>query len=241
MTYRLTQVPPSRESAVFLDIDGTLLDLAATPDAVIVPPQLPELLRQLAVRQGGALALISGRMLADIDLMFGTGIAVAAEHGAILRNADGGIIWRTPVSPALSSLIAPLRAAVAARPGTLLEEKRFGIALHWRGGPGFAAELTALATSLAAPHPELLLQPAHAALEIRVRGPGKAAALEIFLRDPPFAGLRPVFIGDDQTDEPAIAKALELGGRGLHVGRNFHGGPAAVIAWLEAALEEERR
>lgn len=233
------QLPPPRDCAVFLDIDGTLIDLAATPGAVIVPPRLPALLQRLAVRQGGALALISGRALSDIDSMFGPGLAVAAEHGAILRDAAGRMLETTLLNPALASLIAPLREAVAARPGTLLEEKHFGLAVHWRGAPGFAATLTSLATLLAAPHPGLLLQPAHEALEIRVRGPGKAGALETFLRTPPFAGRPPVFVGDDLTDEPAIARARELGGRGLHVARDFTDGPTSVIAWLEAGLIEE--
>ncbi|OYV38862.1 MAG: trehalose-phosphatase [Acidocella sp. 20-61-6] len=229
-------LPPN--SAVFLDIDGTLLNLAATPNSVIVPPHLPELLRRLSIRLGGALALISGRSLTDIDAMFGLGLAVAAEHGAILRDAAGRALWTTPVDPALASLIGPLRAAVAARPGTLLEEKRLGLALHWRGAPHFSASLTASAIALAAPHPGLLLQPAHEALEIRVRGPGKAVALDMFMREPPFVGRLPVFVGDDLTDEPAIARAGELGGCGLHVGRDFTGGPAAVIAWLEAGFTE---
>lgn len=238
MTYRSPLAPLSRDFAVFLDIDGTLLDFAATPDGVVVPTYLPGLLRRLAIRQDGALALISGRALADIDTMFGSGIAVAAEHGAILRDAAGQFIRNGTEDTALVSLSAPLRAAVAARPGTLLEEKHFGLAVHWRGAPGFAADLTALAMALAAQHPGLQLQPAHQALEIRVRGPGKASALETFLCAPPFAGRLPVFVGDDLTDEPAIARATALGGRGLHVGRDFTGGPAAVLAWLEAGLTD---
>ena len=232
----LLTLPLARDCAIFLDIDGTLIALAATPDAVIVPTGLPALLRRLAVRQGGALALISGRALADIDAMFGPGLAVAAEHGAVLRDAAGHGLQTTPMDPALASLIAPLHAAVAARPGTLLEEKRFGLALHWRGAPGHGASLTALAQALTAPHPGLALQPAHEAVEIRVRGPGKADALARFMCDAPFAGRVPVFVGDDQTDEPAIALATALGGRGLHVGRDFAGQPAAVRAWLGAGL-----
>ena len=233
------QALPSCRCAVFLDIDGTLLDLAATPDAVIVPPHLPGLLRRLALRQGGALALVSGRSLADIDRMFGPGLAVAAEHGAILRDAAGQVIAAAAENPVLASLIAPLRKAVAARPGTLLEEKRFGLVLHWRGAPGQAESLTALATGLAALCPGLTLQHAHEALEICVQGPDKAAALDHFRGIAPFAGRVPVFIGDDLTDEPAIARAIALGGRGLQVQRDFCGGPAAVLAWLETALKED--
>lgn len=239
MTYSSLQAPVAADAAVFLDIDGTLLRLAATPDSVVVPPALPRLLRRLARRQGGALALVSGRAVADIDRMFGPGLAVAAEHGAVLRNAAGAIISSIQASPVIAGLIAPLRAAVAARPGTLLEEKSFGLALHWRGAPGHAAGLTQLATALAAPHAGLLLQPAHQALEIRLRGPGKAGAVDIFMQGAPFAGRLPVFVGDDLTDEPAILRARELGGRGLHVGRDFKHGPAEVIAWLEAALTND--
>jgi trehalose 6-phosphate phosphatase len=235
--YRTPQAPPLRGCAVFLDIDGTLLNLAATPAAVMVPPQLHALLHQLAGKVKGALALISGRSLADIDRLFGPGLSVAAEHGAVLRDASGAIIESLTENNALLPLLAPLRAAVAAHPGALLEQKHFGLVLHWRAAPALAVPLTALATALAAPHAELLLQPAHEALEIRLRGPGKAAALDRFMRSPRFAGRRPVFIGDDLTDEPAIALAAARGGCGLHVGRDFGGSPAAVLGWLSAWLE----
>jgi trehalose 6-phosphate phosphatase len=115
----------------------------------------------------------------------------------------------------------------------LLEPKRFGLVMHWRAAPDAAPSLTARATALVAPHPELQLQPAHQALEIRLRGPGKAAALDRFMRLPRFAGRLPVFIGDDLTDEPAIAHAAACGGCGLHVGRDFAGSPAGVLAWLK--------
>ncbi len=202
----------------------------------MVPPQLHGLLHRMAGVVQGALALISGRSLADIDQLIGPGLAVAAEHGAVLRDAAGQIIEILPESEALAGLVAPLRAAVAAHPGALLEHKRFGLAVHWRAVPAAAASLTALAGALAAPHPELLLQPAHQALEIRQRGPGKAAALERFMRLPRFAGRKPVFIGDDLTDEPAIALAAARGGCGLHVARDFGGSTARVRGWLEQWL-----
>ncbi len=204
----------------------------------MVPPHLHGLLRRLSDRLDGALALISGRSLIDIDRFFGPGIAAAAEHGAVLRDATGVIIEDMAESAALRSLLAPLRAAVAAHPRTLLEAKRFGLVLHWRGAPSAAPALINCAQTLAAPHDTLELQPAHEALEIRVRGPGKAGALDRFMRDAPFAGRRPIFIGDDTTDEPAIARANACGGQGLHVGRDFAGSPAAVLDWLENALSE---
>ena len=229
----------SRDCALFLDIDGTLLDFSLSPDGVVVPPGLLALLQNLKVWLGGALALLSGRKLADIQALFGPGFAAGAEHGAFLRAANGTVIAEVSPNPALASLTAPLRAAVATRPGTLLEEKRFGLTLHWRAAPAMAGELTALAEALAAPHPELVLLPAHAALEIRPGGTDKGSALVIFMRQPPFLGRKPVFIGDDTTDEPAILRATEMGGRGLHVARDFGGATQAVRDWLAESLKRE--
>jgi trehalose 6-phosphate phosphatase len=237
--YRAPQALPLRSCAVFLDIDGTLLDLAATPDDVVVPPHLRGLLRRLSLRLQGALALISGRSLADIDALIGPGLAVAAEHGALLRDAEGEIIACTPESEALAALAGPLRTLVARYPGALLEEKQFGLAVHWRAAPAAATRLADAIASLAAPYHGLKLQPAHEALEIRQAGPGKAEALDFFHRVPPFVGRRPVFIGDDLTDEPAIARAAALGGLGLHVQRDFNGSTKKVLDWLANLLEQE--
>ena len=229
----------SRDCALFLDIDGTLLDFSVQPDEVVVPLGLPALLHSLKDWLGGALALISGRKLADIERLFGPGIAMAAEHGALMRGAKGKVIIKTTPHPALAAMVAPLRTAIAARPGTLLEEKQFGLVLHWRGAPGMAEEITAFGKLLVAPHPELMLLPAHEAMEIRPYGTDKGAALTAFMRQPPFAGRKPVFIGDDVTDEPAIARASEMGGLGLHVARDFGGTTQAVRNWLAEQLKQE--
>lgn len=238
MTQCLPLPALSRDCALFLDIDGTLLDFSLSPDRVFVPPELPPLLRRLEAWLGGALALLSGRKLADIDALFGPGFAAGAEHGALLRAANGEMIVETSPNSTLAVLAGPLREAVAACPGTLLEEKSFGLTLHWRAAPAMAGELTALAGKLAAPHPELLLLSAHEALEIRPRGTDKGAALETFMSRQPFAGRRPVFVGDDVTDEPAIASASAMGGLGLHVARDFGGATQTVRTWLAESLEQ---
>jgi len=231
-------MPPalSPENALFLDVDGTLIGLAATPDSVIVPPNLHDLLRALKTRQGGALAILSGRPLADIDRLCGAGLPLAAEHGAVLRGPAGQITSPVTRPKALTAIAGTLRAHIANLAGVLLEDKKFGLALHWRGAPERAAELTALLQELAAPHPELTLQKAHEALEIRAAGPDKGKALEFFMRESPFAGRKPVFVGDDVTDEPAIEAANRLGGLGMHVARDFDGGPSSVRAWLAGAI-----
>ncbi len=237
MQRRSLQAPLSGDCAVFLDIDGTLLDIAVTPDAVTVPPFLPVLLHRLAAARDGALALVSGRSMADIDRMFGTGLAVAAEHGALLRGADGEMLRAPAGHAALTALAAPLRQLVARHPGALLEEKQCGFAIHWRRAPDSRDALVAAATRLAGGEDALVLLPAHSAMEIRLRGADKATALAHFMQAAPFAGRPPVFVGDDTTDEPAIAWAAAHGGRGLHVGRDFAGSVEAVRDWLAADRE----
>jgi len=233
-----SRIPALRlNSALFLDIDGTLLEIAATPEAVHMPAGLRELLWDLAARQNGALALISGRTLPDIDRLLGAGLPLAAEHGAILRDAARCVTACVRRPAVLNAVAARLREAIACQSGIFLEEKSFGIALHWRGAPGQAEQLAALATDLAAAHPDLIVQPARQAIEIRAAGADKGRALQLLMRQQPFAGRLPVFVGDDVTDEAAIAEASRLGGVGLHVARDFGGSAAAVRAWLLEAVK----
>jgi trehalose 6-phosphate phosphatase len=226
----------TRDCAVFLDVDGTLLDIAATPAAVEVPAGLPALLHALTTRQNGAFALISGRPVCDLDHFFGTGLALAAEHGAVLRDAAGKTLECVPPPAELEAIADKLRAAIRGQPGVLLERKQFGIVLHWRNAPEAAARLRALAKALIVAQPSLQLQPAHEAIEIHTAGAGKGSALAQFMQQAPFAGRVPLFVGDDVTDEPAIAAARRLGGIGLHMAPDFGGSPARLRAWLAQAI-----
>lgn len=233
------EAPPLRlpGHALFLDIDGTLLDLAATPDAVIVPPGLPGMLRQLEQRLDGALAILSGRRLTDIDALLRPGLICAAEHGMKLRG-PAGEVTNLVVRPALYGHWAKIFHRYAqAMPGLLVEEKEFSLVLHYRRAPEHAEELRRLAEQLVSEADDAELLPAHCAFELRPRGGTKAGALAHFMALPPFAGRKPVFVGDDVTDEPAITKANELGGEGLHVSRDFGGNTQAVRDWLAAALK----
>lgn len=223
--------------ALFLDIDGTLLEFSSSPSAVVIPPDLPALLEHLQHQLDGALALISGRSLPDIEAMFGKHIAIGAEHGALVRSADGGVITQAVPDPALARITPKLRQIVATSAGLLLEEKHYGLTLHWRAAPALAQTMTCFVEGLVAPYKGLVLLPAHQALEIRTLGTDKATALQTFMAIHPFAGRRPIFIGDDVTDEPAIAHATALHGVGLHVGRDFGNSPQEVRAWLAEGVD----
>jgi trehalose 6-phosphate phosphatase len=227
--------PLASNAALFLDIDGTLLDIAARPDAVVIPHGLPGLLTALRNKLGGALAIITGRPLAQVDDFFPGPLPAAAEHGAILRDA-GGTLHEIAARPAaFAHWLETLNAEAQNIPGVIIEVKAVSLVIHYRQAPDSARRLRALAESLiAGSGPEVALLPAHMAFELRPRGAGKDSALAWFMDRPPFAGRIPVFIGDDTTDEPAIALATSRGGAGLHVARDFAGSPQAVRDWLAA-------
>jgi trehalose 6-phosphate phosphatase len=222
------------DHALFLDIDGTLIDLAATPDAVIVPPGLPDTLRDIQHRLGGALAILSGRKLTDIDHLLRPGLPCAAEHGMLLRIPDGTITSTVQRPAAYEHWLKIFNRYAEAIPGILVEEKQFSLVLHYRRAPEHEAELQQLVTRLIAESDDAVLLPAHCAFELKPNAGNKADALASFMQAAPFAGRIPIFIGDDVTDEPAIAKAIALGGVGLHVARDFGGKTEAVRAWLTA-------
>ncbi|HVV95401.1 MAG TPA: trehalose-phosphatase [Hyphomicrobiales bacterium] len=229
--------------ALFLDVDGTLLDIAPGPDAVVVPEGLPATLVRLAERLGGALALLTGRDIATVDrLMAPARLAVAGLHGAELRLPDGTRQEADP-PPELGPVRAALRAFVAARPGLLLEDKGAAVAVHFRAAPALEGEVAAEVRRLvAAAGPALALQAGKMVAEIRPAGGDKGSALESFLALPPFIGRRPVAIGDDWTDEAAFLAANQAGGRSLRVGRadrptaatEIVASPAALRSWIAA-------
>ena len=215
-------------AALFLDIDGTLIDLAATPHSVAVPPLLPAHLRDTQTKLGGALAILSGRKLADIDRLLGPGLPCAAEHGAMLRDAAGNLTQKVQRLAAYDKWLKILQDEIIDMPGTLIEEKEFSLVVHFRQAPQYEAELSQLVTHLIGGCDDAVLMLAHCAFELKPRGGNNADALAWFMQHPPFAGRIPVFIGDDITDEPAIEKAIELGGIGLHVARDFVGQTQSV-------------
>ena len=233
-------------ASLLLDFDGTLVELAATPDAVVVSDRLRGLLTRAAEVLEGRVAIISGRPIAQIEGFLGSGLAVSGSHGLEVRWSSGRV--QVPVRPpALDTALARLTAWASARPGTLVENKPFGAALHWRRVPEAEAEAQALVAGLAA-ESGLELQPGKMMAELRLGGADKGVALAALMAEPPMAGSRPVFLGDDVTDEPAMAAAAALGGAGVLVGAERTTaaayrleGVAAVLDWLETALASARR
>ncbi len=226
-------LPPFARTALLLDLDGTLLDFAATPDGVVVPPGLAQTLERLRTELGGALAIVTGRPVEQVDaLLPGIVPAVAGEHGGALRPAPGAPLQRPDLPSVPPSWLSGAEALAAAHPGVLVEHKARGFVLHFRlapaAGPAVHAGLRELMQAEAA---RFQLLAAHMAWEVRPWGADKGRAVEALMDLPPFAGRIPVFIGDDVTDEDGMAVARRMGGAGLFVPDVF-GTPGAVRAWL---------
>jgi trehalose 6-phosphate phosphatase len=233
--------PPDldRTSALFLDVDGTLLEIAARPEEVVVPHGLPVLLERLRRELGGALAIVSGRSLTDIDRLLDPFTSAAAgEHGAELRYLDGRLEEAPKGLAVPAAWRSALEAAVEGWPGVRLESKPHGVTVHYRLAPERGDEVWRLVRSLVPDeHPWFRLLPAREAVEIGLRAASKGQAVERLMTQQAFQGRRPIYVGDDFTDEAGINMASGLGGIGLRVGEVFDGDPAQVRAWLTRGAE----
>jgi trehalose 6-phosphate phosphatase len=217
----LPQPPaPERGWAYFLDVDGTLVELALTPDAVHVSGETHDLVHDLHAITGGAVALVSGRAIADVDRLFPGGVLpVAGQHG--LERRDGrGIVSRVEIpTGALREARAALASLAAEHDGLLLEDKGRSLAMHYRLAPQHRQlvhdAVRALADSLG---DAWTVQPGKRVFELRPAGADKGAAIRAFLQDPPFRGRTPVFVGDDATDEHGFAVVNRRGGISIKVG-----------------------
>lgn len=232
---------PSRDWALFLDVDGTLLDLAPAPDLVHVPASLVDDLRVLHGMLDGALALISGRRIETLDGFFHPlQLPAIGLHGLQRRAAGGG----HPPPDALPVVLAAARDLAAKFPGSLVEDKGITIALHWRNAPAAEEAFREYASSALIDLPGYCLQPGHDVLELRPDGHDKGSAIASLLETPAFRDRMPVFIGDDLTDEFGFDVVNARHGISVLVGArpasaatcSLHG-PQAVRDWLhEAAL-----
>lgn len=221
-------------------MDGTLLSIAAHPEAVQVPGPLLTLLDRLNERFQGAVALISGRTITDLDRLFAPlKLPSAGIHGLERRGMDGAVHQAADAGP-LDPLRAPLVDFVEAREGLLLEDKQQSLALHYRNAPDYEAEIKSflgkLLQAIASP---LELKRGKMVVEIKPGGANKGTAIEAFMEEPPFAGRMPVFIGDDITDEDGFRAVNRMGGLSIRVGFDENSAATysltdedAVIAWL---------
>lgn len=202
--------------ALFLDFDGTLVGIAARPDAIEVPEGLGGKLERLSKRLGGRFALVTGRALDDLAKHLGSlAIARAGSHGADRRRPDGSILGAAPRGLDPETIAEVEGFARAYR--LIFETKSHGCALHYRAHPEAAEAAAAFMHAIAA-REGLALKTGKCVVELVHRGADKGGAVRAFMAQPPFAGARPLFVGDDITDEDGFAACVELGGFGVLVG-----------------------
>lgn len=232
-------------SAVLLDVDGTLLDIAARPADVVVPKRLKRALGTLLRTTEGAVAFVSGRPLSDLDRLFAPlKLAAVAVHGAELRLAGEEVPSRSE-PPLGSDLRGKFHAFVSDLDGILIEDKGYSLALHYRQAPEHAETLRrAVADTLAAyPNNPIEVLPGKDVIEVKSAAFNKGTGIRTLMTYPPFRGRTPLFIGDDITDQAAFAVLPEFGGLGFSVGHvvsglaGSFGAPRDVRAWLYRATE----
>ena len=239
----MTLPPLPSDAALFLDFDGVLVEIAPAPDAITVPDALPGLLAALHTHLDGAIALISGRGVADLQryLPDFPGIYIGG-HGAEAAPEAARAHLPAADHPDPGPLQADLIAAADALPGVLYEPKTHGGVLHYRAAPEHQAAVKAAAQKAVATHPGFEEQGAKMAVELRPAGVGKDRALDALMAAPHFAGRTPVYAGDDLTDEPAMARALALGGLAIKIGDGDTvaphrlDSPSALADWLGRAI-----
>jgi trehalose 6-phosphate phosphatase len=243
---RSAAAPPLAEAgwAYFLDVDGTLVEIAEAPDAVQVDDDVLRLVARLHRTCDGALALVSGRSLADLEGRLGSiGVPLVGQHGLERRDASGRLQRTVTAAAVRGEIRRQLEPVIARHPGLLLEDKGLSLALHYRQAPRLAAYVHRLMRTLvSAAGSDLGLQIGKRVVEVKPAGVDKGSAIEEFMAEPPFKGRRPVFVGDDVTDEHGFATINRLGGVSIKVGRGRTQATwrlpnvTAVRGWLAGAL-----
>ena len=239
----MTLPEPCLDWALFLDFDGCIVDIAPTPEAVDVPDCLPSLLVALREALGGAVAIVSGRPIKQIDGFLGTAVpAVAGLHGLERRTADGAIIRPPLPRDDLHAVRALLEAFAAERPGVLVEDKQYTLALHYRLAPLLRDDckdvLNAVLNDIP---PGWQVIEGKFVFEIRPREPTKGTAIDAFMGEAPFLGRTPVFCGDDITDEDGFEVVNARGGVSIRVGNSSATRAAAQVDTVGELLDWLRR
>jgi len=215
-------VPPllNGNLAFFFDLDGTLAEIKPHPDQVAIPPEVLSRLQQLADLNDGALALVSGRSMTELDsLSAPCRFPLAGVHGAERRDSSENVHLVTLPPELVETLRSDLTREMALMPGTELEAKGMAFALHYRQAPEFETRILELARTYVRHHPLLGLQPGKCVVEIKPKDISKGAAIAAFMDEAPFAGRQPVFIGDDLTDEAGFERVNRMGGTTIKVGK----------------------
>lgn len=221
MTATDPAIAPAMRLAIFTDFDGTLVEIADTPDAIEVPPTLPEELERTARELESAFAVITGREIEDIDRYLSPLVLpVAGAHGTQRRRADGTLEEvDQAVMQGAGEIATAVQPLVVSHPELVLETKEGATALHYRQAPELEETCRLAMQEAVNANPDFVLVPGKMVFEARPRAVSKGTALRAFMQEEPFAGRIPIFIGDDTTDEDAFIAAQELGGIGIKLGR----------------------
>ncbi len=228
---------------MFVDFDGTLTDIAPRPDAVAVPQGMVQLLATLHSRLGGALAIVSGRPISQLDAFLAPlRLPVAGLHGAERRSASG-VVTRLPEAD-LSEVVSGLQALAGLHAGLLVETKPGAVALHYRLAPDCEALAKQAMQDALQRSPGMALMHGKMVIEMKPALASKGRAITAFMAEPPFTLRRPVFAGDDTTDESGFAVVQAAGGTGIKIGpgptlaQHRLDSPTSLQAWLQAAADQ---
>jgi trehalose 6-phosphate phosphatase len=239
---------PSADWAWFFDVDGTLAHIAETPESVRIDIGMRRLIQAIVANAGGAVALISGRSIADVDALFpGVRLPVAGQHGAERRDAAGALVGNPVAARELTGIRDELLTIARRHPGLRVEDKGLAIALHYRHAPQLAGYVhRAVRAIQARTGDDLQIQIGKRVVELVPAGIDKGSAVQHFMQEPPFRGRTPVFVGDDVTDEHAFAIVNDLDGYSVKVGPGATSARwrladvNAVREWLEQATPQLR-
>jgi trehalose 6-phosphate phosphatase len=232
--------------ALLLDVDGTILDTAATPRSVVVPDSLLSSLERLYVKSGGAVAFVSGRVIANVDRLFAPlRLPAIGGHGAQIRFAGNGRTRSRHAELIGQDCRRQVAAVASADPRIFVENKGASLAIHYRLAPEMEKPLKSKIATIVSQTEDLELMEGKAVIEIKSRRFSKGTAVRELMTNPPFASRKPIFIGDDVTDETVFAELPAYGGIGYSVERfmtgatGMFGSPAEVREWLAALDADE--
>ncbi|MDB5889366.1 MAG: otsB [Polaromonas sp.] len=230
------------QTALFLDFDGTLADIATEPELVVVPDDLIGLLEQLSIRLDGALALVSGRKITDLDgFLSPLRLPTAAEHGAQQRMPSGDML--SLAAPPLHEVIRVAQALASQHTGLRVEIKSAAVAVHYRHAPELETFCLQALAEIVKITPGVELMQGKCVFEVKPSGISKGSAMQLFMSAPPFSGRLPLFAGDDTTDEAGFAAVQAMGGAAIKVGEGISlavyrcASPAQLRQWLRSSLQ----